>query len=60
MSEPPPADGLAQVRCRNPAWVIVCNSDGTYTARRDFWGSQQIITVPTLDELQALRHDSAR
>jgi hypothetical protein len=53
MSEPASADGLAQVRRRNADWVIVTNPDGTFTARRDFWGSQQIITVPTLGELHA-------
>lgn len=53
MSELPQAGGLAQVRRLNPGWVIVSNPNGTFTARRDFWGNQQIITVPTLGELHA-------
>jgi hypothetical protein len=51
MSQPDPAGNLALVRRRNPTWVIVDNENGTYTARRDWWGSQQILTVPTLAEL---------
>ncbi len=48
------SDGvLACVTCLDPAWVIVRNHDGTFTARRDAWGNQQIITVPTLEELAA-------
>jgi hypothetical protein len=53
MSQPDPAEDLALVRRRNPTWVIVCNEDGTYTGRRDWWGNQQILTVPTLAELDA-------
>jgi hypothetical protein len=53
MSQPDPAEDLALVRRRNPTWVIVGNENGTYTARRDWWGSQQILTVPTLAELDA-------
>jgi hypothetical protein len=53
MSRADPAEDLALVRRRNPTWVIVSNEDGTYTARRDWWGSQQILTVPTLAELAA-------
>ena len=53
MSHADPAEDLALVRRRNPTWVIVRNEDGTYTARRDWWGSQQILTVPTLAELAA-------
>lgn len=51
MSGSDPAADLALVRRRNPTWVIVANENGTYTARRDWWGSQQILTVPTLAEL---------
>ena len=46
-------EALARARCQYPAWVIVRNEDGTYTARRAFWGNQQLITVPTLGELEA-------
>lgn len=53
MSQPDPSEGLALVRRRNPTWVIVGNENDTYTARRDWWGSQQILTVPTLAELDA-------
>jgi hypothetical protein len=53
MSQPDPAEDLALVRRRNPTWVIVGNDNGTYAARRDWWGSQQILTVPTLAELDA-------
>jgi hypothetical protein len=44
---------MVRVRGLDPAWVIVRNRDGTFTARRDAWGNQQIITVPTLEELAA-------
>ena len=50
---PAPAGDLELVRRRNPTWVIVDNEDRTYTARRDWWGNQQILTVPTLAELDA-------
>jgi hypothetical protein len=53
MSRPDPAEDLALVRKRNPTWVIVANQNGTYTARRDWWGNQQILTVPTLAELDS-------
>jgi hypothetical protein len=53
MSQPDSTEDLALVRRRNPTWVIVCNEGGTYTARRDWWGNQQILTVPTLAELDA-------
>jgi hypothetical protein len=53
MGQPDPAEDLALVRRRNPTWVIVGNENGTYTARRDWWGNQQILTVPTLAELDA-------
>ena len=63
MSDPDPAEDLALVRRRNPTWLIVDNQNGTYTARRDWWGNQQILTVPTLAELdttlQALDHGPA-
>jgi hypothetical protein len=63
MSQPDPAQDLALIRRRNPTWVIVDNENGTYTARRDWWGSQQILTVPALAELdtrlQALDHGPA-
>jgi hypothetical protein len=42
---------LARVRQRHPSWVIVVNADGSYTARRDFFGSQQIMTLASLAEL---------
>ena len=44
---------MVRVRGLDPAWVIVRNHDDTFTARRDAWGNQQIITVPTLEELAA-------
>jgi hypothetical protein len=47
-------DELTRVRHRHPGWVIVCNEDGTYTARRDSFGNQQILTVPTLAELDLI------
>ena len=53
MIQPEPTENLAHVRRRNPTWVIVDNDNGTYTGRRDWWGSQQILTVPTLAELDA-------
>jgi hypothetical protein len=53
MAHPDPAEDLPLVRRRNPTWVIVDNGNGTYTARRDWWGSQQILTVPALAELDA-------
>ena len=53
MSELSCDEVLVRVRCLDPAWVIVRNDDGTFTARRDAWGNQQIITVPTLEELAA-------
>lgn len=53
-------EALARARCQNPAWVIVRNEDGTYTARRAFWGNQQLITVPTLCELETRLQASSR
>ena len=53
MIQPEPAEDRAHVRRRNPTWVIVDNDNGTYTGRRDWWGNQQILTVPTLAELDA-------
>ncbi len=53
MIQPEPTENLAHVRRRNPTWVIVDNDNGTYTGRRDWWGNQQILTVPTLAELDA-------
>jgi hypothetical protein len=52
-TNPAPAEDLELVRRRNPTWVIVHNENRTYTARRDWWGNQQILTVPTLAELHA-------
>ena len=52
-TNPAPAEDLELVRRRNPTWVIVHNENRTYTARRDWWGNQQILTVPTLAELDA-------
>jgi hypothetical protein len=54
MRVPDEAEDLAQVRRQNPAWVIVHNEDGTYTGRREWWGNQQIMTLPTLAELAAV------
>jgi hypothetical protein len=51
---PDEAEELTQVRRRNPSWVIVRNEDGTYTGRRDWWGSQQVMTLSTLAELDAV------
>jgi hypothetical protein len=53
MSRPDPADDLALVRRRNPTWVIVGNENGTYTTLRAWWGNQQILTIPTLAELDS-------
>ena len=53
MSEPSCDELMVRVRGLDPAWVIVRNHDDTFTARRDAWGNQQIITVPTLEELAA-------
>jgi hypothetical protein len=52
-TNPAPNGDLELVRHRNPTWVIVHNENSTYTARRDWWGNQQILTVPTLAELDA-------
>jgi hypothetical protein len=54
VNPPKEIDELSWARRRHPAWVIVCNQDGTYTARRDRHGNQQIITVPTVAELDAI------
>jgi hypothetical protein len=54
MSVPGDAEYLRQVQRRNPTWVIVHNQNGTYTGRRDWWGNQQIMTLPTLAELDAV------
>jgi hypothetical protein len=54
MRIPDEAEELAQVRRWNPSWVIVRNEDGTYTGRRDWWGNQQIMTLPSLAELDGV------
>jgi hypothetical protein len=56
MRVPDEAEDLAQVRRQNPTWVIVHNENGTYTGRRDWWGNQQIMTLPTLAELATVVH----
>lgn len=60
MTQLPQAELLARVRRQNPTWVIVANENGTYTARRDFWGNQQLVTVPTLEELEVRLQPSQR
>lgn len=53
-ASPPSCDeALARVRRLNPTWAIFRQVGCAYTARRDAWGNQQIITVPTLEELEA-------
>jgi hypothetical protein len=47
-----PAAELARVKQQHPTWVIEKLDSGWFTARRDWHGSQQIITVPTLAELE--------
>jgi hypothetical protein len=54
MSVPDETEDLRQVRRQHPTWVIVRNEDGTYTGRRDWCGNQQIMTLPTLGELDAV------
>lgn len=52
-SASPPSCDEARVRRLNPTWAIFRQADCAYTARRDAWGNQQIICVPTLEELEA-------
>lgn len=47
------AGELAKVRARHPAWVIRMLGDGTYRAMREWFGSQQIVRVASLAELDA-------
>ena len=53
MSEPDWDEVRARITLLDPAWVLVRNENRWYSARRDYWGNQQIITAPTLEELEA-------
>ncbi len=46
-----PVAELQAVRDRHRSWAIVRMDDGSYRAMREWWGDQQIIRVPTLEEL---------
>lgn len=46
-----PVAELQAVRERHRSWAIVRMDDGSYRAMREWWGDQQIIRVPTLEEL---------
>lgn len=46
-----PVAELQAVRDRHRSWTIVRMDDGSYRAMREWWGDQQIIRVPTLEEL---------
>ena len=46
-----PVAELQALRDRHRSWAIVRMDDGSYRAMRDWWGNQQIIRVPTLEEL---------
>ncbi|HUY47374.1 MAG TPA: hypothetical protein VMV92_16850 [Streptosporangiaceae bacterium] len=47
-----PAAHLARVKAQNPSWSIERLDSGWYVARRDWHGSQQTITVPSLADLE--------
>ncbi len=42
---------LQNVQARHRSWAITRPDDHSYLALRDWYGNQQIIRVPTLEEL---------
>jgi hypothetical protein len=47
-----PAAELARLKTQFPGWTFERLDSGWYTARREWRGNQQIVTVPTAAELE--------
>jgi len=43
---------LAHIQAHNRSWAVIRIGHGSYQARQGWWGNQQIVRVPNLNQMR--------